>query len=37
MPGSAVTLIIPCYDEIDGLPQLMRRLTAMQATGAMPG
>ena len=37
MPGSLVTLIIPCYNEIDGLPQLMRRLTAMQAAGEMAG
>ena len=37
MPGSLVTLIIPCYNEIDGLPQLMRRLNAMHATGEMAG
>jgi len=37
MPGSLVTLIIPCYNEIDGLPQLMRRLSAMHAAGEMAG
>jgi len=37
MPGSKVTLIIPCCNEIDGLPQLIRRLTAMEATGEMAG
>ncbi len=37
MPGSLVTLIIPCYNEIDGLPQLMRRLTAMHDAGQMEG
>lgn len=37
MPGSLVTLIIPCYNEIDGLPQLMKRLTAMHAGGQIPG
>lgn len=37
MPGSLVTLIVPCYNEIDGLPQLMRRLTAMHDAGQMVG
>jgi len=37
MPGSLVTLIIPCYNEIDGLPQLMRRLGAMRESGSMDG
>jgi dolichol-phosphate mannosyltransferase len=37
MPGPFVTLIIPCYNEIDGLPQLMRRLTAMHESGQMTG
>jgi len=37
MAGSLVTLIIPCYNEIDGLPQLMRRLMAMRAAGEMSG
>ena len=37
MSGSVVTLIIPCYNEIDGLPQLMRRLRAMMAAGEMWG
>jgi dolichol-phosphate mannosyltransferase len=37
MAVSVVTLIIPCYNEIDGLPQLMRRLTAMQMSGEMAG
>ena len=37
MPGSLVTLIVPCYNEIDGLPQLMRRLTAMHESGQMSG
>ncbi|MBL8240967.1 MAG: glycosyltransferase family 2 protein [Bryobacterales bacterium] len=37
MPGSLVTLIIPCYNEIDGLPQLMRRLHSMHSTGEMAG
>jgi dolichol-phosphate mannosyltransferase len=37
MPGSLVTLIVPCYNEIDGLPQLMRRLNAMQEQGQMSG
>jgi dolichol-phosphate mannosyltransferase len=37
MPGSLVTLIIPCYNEIDGLPQLMRRLCNMHSAGEMHG
>jgi dolichol-phosphate mannosyltransferase len=37
MHSSLVTLIIPCYNEIDGLPQLMRRLTAMRTAGEMTG
>lgn len=37
MSGSLVTLIVPCYNEIDGLPQLMRRLTAMHESGQMSG
>ncbi|HEU0119964.1 MAG TPA: glycosyltransferase [Bryobacteraceae bacterium] len=35
--ASLVTLIIPCYNEIDGLPQLMRRLGAMREQGALDG
>lgn len=37
MQANHVTLIVPCYNEIDGLPQLMRRLTAMQQSGVMAG
>jgi len=37
MPGSVATLIIPCYNEIDGLPQLMRRLNAMHMAGELAG
>ena len=37
MAGAIVTLIVPCYNEIDGLPQLMRRLTAMYETGETAG
>ena len=37
MPGSQVTLIIPCYNEIAGIPQLMGRLQAMHDAGQMVG
>lgn len=37
MPGSLVTLIIPCYNELEGLPHLMGRLTAMHDAGQMAG
>ena len=37
MASNFATLVIPCYNEIDGLPQLMRRLTAMQMNGEMAG
>jgi dolichol-phosphate mannosyltransferase len=37
MSDHLVTLIVPCYNEIDGLPQLMRRLNAIHANGDMTG
>jgi dolichol-phosphate mannosyltransferase len=35
MPTPLVTLIVPCYNEVDGLPQLLSRLDTMRATGSM--
>lgn len=37
MPSTNVTLIIPCYNEKDGLPQLIARLDAMRMLGHMEG
>ena len=36
MSTPLVTLIIPCYNEVEGLPQLLSRLDTMRATGSMP-
>ncbi len=36
MPNPLVTLIVPCYNEVEGLPQLLSRLDTMRATGLMP-
>jgi len=35
MPNPLVTLIVPCYNEVEGLPQLLSRLDTMRATGLM--
>jgi dolichol-phosphate mannosyltransferase len=37
MRGPTVSLIIPCYNEIEGLPPLVERLQAMRDAGRMPG
>ncbi|MBM3784006.1 MAG: glycosyltransferase family 2 protein [Acidobacteria bacterium] len=37
MQPTLITIIVPCYNEIDGLPQLYRRLSAMRENGHMPG
>ena len=36
MSTPLVTLIVPCYNEVEGLPQLLSRLDTMRATGSMP-
>ncbi len=37
MPYNEVALIIPCYNEIDGLPHLMSRLGSMRQSGQLQG
>ena len=36
MSTPLVTLIVPCYNEVEGLPQLLSRLDTMRATVSMP-
>lgn len=36
MPIITTSIIVPCYNEIDGLPQLVRRISAMRDAGRIP-